>query len=74
MKKTAADADRERAEVLINVKNLKDKLSEQEVSENVRHNYIYHQLMNSMVEKDGLMKKRTELLPEVTTFPKIDKV
>ena len=30
--------------------------------------------MNSMVEKDGLVKKRTELLPEVTTFPKIDKV
>jgi hypothetical protein len=30
--------------------------------------------MNNMVEKDGLMKKRTELLPEVTTFPRIDKV
>jgi hypothetical protein len=30
--------------------------------------------MNSMVEKEGLAKKRTELLPEITTFPKIDKV
>lgn len=30
--------------------------------------------MNSMVEKEGLVKKRTEVLPEVTTFPKIDKV
>ena len=27
-----------------------------------------------MVEKEGLVQKRTELLPEVTTFPKIDKV
>lgn len=27
-----------------------------------------------MVEKEGLIKKRTEVLPEVTTFPKIDKV
>ena len=44
------------------------------MSENVKNNYIYNQLMNSMVEKDGLMKKRTEVLPEVTTFPRIDKV
>lgn len=27
-----------------------------------------------MVEKEGLIKKRTEVLPEITTFPKIDKV
>lgn len=30
--------------------------------------------MNSMVEKGGLVNKRIEILPDVTTFPKIDKV
>ena len=40
----------------------------------MRHDYIYNQLMNSMKEREGLVHKRTELLPEVTTFPKIEKV
>ncbi|CDW86426.1 UNKNOWN [Stylonychia lemnae] len=74
MKKTAADADRERYEVLANIDHLKERLKNQEVSENVAHKYEYHQLMNNMYEKQGLLDKRTQLLPEVTTFPRIDKV
>lgn len=61
-------------EALENIKSLKSKLNDQQLTEDLRHNYIYSQLRNSMVEKEGLIKKRTEVLPEVTTFPKIDKV
>lgn len=42
MKKQAADADRERNEVLAQVDTLKDKMQEQYRSENIRHNYVYH--------------------------------
>jgi hypothetical protein len=30
--------------------------------------------MNGMVEKHGLINKRTQIIPEVVTFPKLDKV
>eukprot|EP00347_Sterkiella_histriomuscorum_P015493 403356821 len=74
MKKIAADADRERNEVLATISHIKNRMNNQEVDENTGHKYEYHQLMNSMNEKQGIMKKRTELLPEITTFPKLDKV
>lgn len=74
MKKQAADADRERMEALTHINHLKQKMSDNQLTDDIKHNYIYHQLMNNMVEKGGLIKKRTELLPDVTTFPRIDKV
>lgn len=74
MKKQSLDADRERSEALSNIKHLKEKLNDQQLTEDIRHNYIYHQMLNSMVEKDQLMKARTEVLPELTTMPKIDHV
>jgi len=31
-------------------------------------------MFNSMKEREKLVEKRTEVLPEVTTFPKLEKV
>ena len=42
MKKQSLDADRERSEALSNIKHLKEKLNDQQLTEDIRHNYIYH--------------------------------
>eukprot|EP00347_Sterkiella_histriomuscorum_P017375 403349625 len=74
MKKQSLEADYERAHALAGVKHLKEKLNDQQLTEDIRHQYIYNQMLNSMQEKDQLMKARTEVLPEITTMSKIDKV
>jgi hypothetical protein len=40
----------------------------------MQQTYAYHQMTNNMKEREGLIKDRTTILPEVTTFPKLEKV
>lgn len=75
MKKQAADADRERLTALVAIKDIKERMNEPlNENEGMQQSYAYHQMTNNMKEREGLVKDRTTILPEVTTFPKIEKV
>jgi hypothetical protein len=74
MKKQAADADRERLTALVAIKDIKEKMQDGFENEGMKDNYVYHQMTNNMKEREGLVKDRTTILPEVTTFPKLEKV
>ncbi|CDW76693.1 UNKNOWN [Stylonychia lemnae] len=57
MKKQGLNADFERQQALEGVKQLKEKLSDQQLTEDIRHQYMYNQLLDKVVEKDSMLKK-----------------
>jgi len=60
---------------LVAIKDIKERMNEP-LNENLsmQQTYAYHQMTNNMKEREGLIKDRTTILPEVTTFPKLEKV
>mmetsp|Transcript_40316 Transcript_40316/g.38787 ORF Transcript_40316/g.38787 Transcript_40316/m.38787 type:complete len:127 (+) Transcript_40316:1042-1422(+) len=74
MENNAKEANKERMEAQSSIKYLKDRVNDKMLTEDIRHNYIYNQMINNANERGMLVEKRTEVLPEITTMPRIDKV
>ena len=65
----ATEADRDRLEALNNLRNVKKKLTDQQLQEDLRHNYIYHILFNNWKMREKMLDKDLDKLPSRTLFP-----
>ena len=74
IKQIHKEAEDEKSMALANIGHLKERLKDTELGQDIQNRYIYKIMENSHKERDMLINKRTEVLPEITTMPKIDKV
>ena len=55
--------------MLNNLRNAKRKLNDQQLQEDLRHNYIYHILFNNWKMREGMLNKDLDTLPSRQLFP-----
>ena len=55
------------------LKRVKMKLKDQSMTEDIRHNYIYHILFNNWKNRERVLRSLNEL-PHMKQFPRLDKV
>ena len=72
MKKEAGAADAGRLKALEELKRLKMKLKDQQMTEDVRHNYVYHILFNNWKKREGTL--RSEVPAGENNFPRYDRI
>lgn len=65
----ANSSDNERLKVLNNLRNAKKKLTDQQLQEDLRHNYIYHILFNNWKMREKMLDKDLDKLPSRQLFP-----
>ena len=69
LKREATDTDNERLKALNNLRNAKKKLTDQQLQEDLRHNYIYHILFNNWKMREKMLDKDLDSLPSKQLFP-----
>lgn len=69
LKTDANESDHERLKVLNNLRNAKKKLTDQQLQEDLRHNYIYHILFNNWKMREKMLDKDLDKLPSRRLFP-----
>jgi len=69
LKTDANESDNERLKVLNNLRNAKKKLTDQQLQEDLRHNYIYHILFNNWKMREQMLDKDIDKLPSRQLFP-----
>jgi hypothetical protein len=65
----ANEADHDRLLALKNLQNAKKKLTDQQLQEDLRHNYIYHILFNNWKLREQMLDKDLDKLPSRQLFP-----
>jgi len=71
LKTDANNSDNERLKVLNQLRNCKKKLTDQQLQEDLRHNYIYHILFNNWKMREKMMDKDLDALPSRQLFPQL---
>ncbi len=75
LKKEASYADKERSIALDELRRAKSKLKDQQLEDEIRHNYIYHILFNNWKAREHVIKNGDmDRKPYKDVFPDLEKV